>query len=52
MVSSRIKVLEGMMLVLRVLKSSRWIVCIIINQDDHCFLNNLIFVVCLFTSIL
>lgn len=52
MVSLRMEVLEGMTLVLRVLKSSRWIVCIIINQDDHSFLNHLIFVVCLFTSVL
>lgn len=48
MVSLRMEVLEGMTLVLRVLKSSRWIV---INQDDRCFVNHLIFV-CLFTSVL
>lgn len=52
MISLRIEVLERMTLVLRVLKSNRWIMCIIINQDDHWFLNSLIFAVCLFTSVL
>lgn len=51
MVSLRIKLLEGMMFVLKVLKSSRWFVCVIINQDGHCFLNNLVFVVCFNTSV-
>lgn len=51
-VSLRIEILEGMKLILRVLKSSRWIVCIIINQDDPCFLNHLIFVACFFTFVL
>lgn len=47
-VSLRIEILEGMKLILRVLKSSRWIGCIIINQNDPSFLKHLIFEACFF----